>query len=797
MSENLVIVESPAKAKTIEKFLGKGYTVKSSFGHIRDLSKKKLGIDIENGFEPDYEISADKKKVVSELKALAGKASTVWLASDEDREGEAISWHLFQTLGLSAGNTKRIAFHEITKHAILEAIDNPREIDMNLVNAQQARRVLDRLVGFELSPVLWKKVAPKLSAGRVQSVALKLIVEREREILDFRTEPYFKASGVFHPVKEKASVKLNASSEGRFPDEVSAVSFLEKCKDAHFSLEGCDTREMEKSPAPPFTTSLLQQEASRKLGFSVSQTMMIAQRLYESGLITYMRTDSTNLSSLAINTIKELIISSWGAEYSRPRQFKTKSLGAQEAHEAIRPTYVANTTINGTAQEKKLYELIWKRAVASQMSNARVEKTTLTIGAPEIEEKFTSSGEQILFPGFLKVYLESTDDDNAAQDENQILPAMNIGDSLNAVKIAVAQKYTQKPQRYSEASLVKKMEELGIGRPSTYAPTITTITQRGYIKRESRPALQRDIVVFTLKAGNISREESKENYGAEKNKLFPQDIGMLVTDYLENNFKDILDYGFTASVEEDFDKVACGKLVWNKMIAAFYKGFHKEVENSITETERAHSERVLGADPASGKPIIARLGKFGPLVQKGANDDPEKQFASLASGQLIGSITLEEALKLFELPRNLGEYNEVKVSVSNGRFGPYIKYGSSFVSVPKGMSPYTITLQQAVEAIVNHKTREERKHIKEFPEIGVEILDGRFGPYIKYSGAAIDGKDYAAGNYKIEKGTDASAMSLEDCKRIVSSSTPSGKSGFRAAKAAKAAKSSGTGKTRK
>lgn len=785
MSENLVIVESPAKAKTIEKFLGKGYTVKSSFGHIRDLSKKKLGIDIENGFEPDYEISSDKKKLVSELKALAKEANTVWLASDEDREGEAISWHLFQTLDLDANNTRRIAFHEITKHAILEAIENPRDIDMNLVNAQQARRVLDRLVGFELSPVLWKKVAPKLSAGRVQSVALKLIVEREREILDFKSEPYFKASGVFHPVKEKASVKINAGSDTRFPNEDSAVSFLEKCRNATFTLEDSQTKEMEKSPAPPFTTSLLQQEASRKLGFSVSQTMMIAQKLYENGLITYMRTDSTNLSSLAINTIKDLIVSNWGAEYSKPRQFKTKSLGAQEAHEAIRPTYVANSSINGTAQEKKLYELIWKRAVASQMANARVEKTTLTIGSADIEEKFTSSGEQILFPGFLKVYFEETDDDNASGTDNQILPPISIGDALNAVKITLVQKYTQKPQRYSEASLVKKMEELGIGRPSTYAPTITTITQRGYIKRESRQPLERNIVVFTLKGNNISREETKENYGAEKNKLFPQDIGMLVTDYLENNFKDILDYGFTASVEEDFDKVACGKLVWNKMIANFYKGFHKEVENSIVETERAHSERLLGTDPASGKPVVARLGKFGPLVQKGTNDDPEKQFASLAAGQLIGSITLEEALKLFALPRTLGEYNGNAISVSNGRFGPYIKYGKSFVSLPKDLSPYTINLEQAIQTIENYKARQERKHIKDFAEIGVEILDGRFGPYIKYSGVAIDGTDYAAGNYKIDKNCDASLLSLEGCKKIISSSNPSGKSRFRAAKSKK------------
>ncbi len=772
MSENLVIVESPAKAKTIEKFLGKGYTVKSSFGHIRDLSKKKLGIDIENGFEPDYEISADKKRVVSELKSLATDAKTVWLASDEDREGEAIAWHLFHTLGLKDESTKRIAFHEITKSAILAAIDNPRKIDMDLVKAQQARRVLDRLVGFELSPVLWKKVAPKLSAGRVQSVAVKLIVEREREIQAFSSETYFKASAIFHPRKERASVKFNALAEAKFEGEKEAVDFLERCNGAEFTLLGRETRESEKSPAPPFTTSLLQQEASRKLGFTVSQTMMIAQRLYESGLITYMRTDSTNLSSLAINTIKEVITSTYGAEYSKPRQYRTKSMGAQEAHEAIRPTYVANTSIEGTAQEKKLYELIWKRAVASQMSNAKVEKTTLTIGAIGVEEKFISTGEQILFPGFLKVYLEGKDDENVSIDENQIIPPVETGDAMDAVKIIAAQKYTQKPQRYSEASLVKKMEELGIGRPSTYAPTITTIIQRGYISRESRPAMQRAILSFTLKGGTISREESIENYGAEKNKLFPQDIGILVTDYLQANFKDILDYGFTANVEEDFDKVACGKLVWNKMIQNFYKDFHKEVESSMSDTDHAHSERVLGTDPASGKTIIARLGKFGPLVQKGANDDPQKQFAPLPAGQLIGSITLDAALKLFALPRLVGSYQGKEIIASVGRFGPYIKFNGGFISIPKELSPYTISLEEAIKVIESHNNKEQAKHIAQFPEIGAEILNGRFGPYIKYSGAPVNGKEYAQGNYKIAKGTDASSITVDDCKKIIMEGTP-------------------------
>ncbi len=764
MGENLVIVESPAKAKTIEKFLGDGFTVKSSFGHIRDLSKKNLGIDIENGFEPNYEVSEDKTKVVSELKSLAKKAETIWLASDEDREGEAIAWHLQQTLKLKEENTKRIVFHEITKEAILNAIKNPRGVDNNLVMAQQARRVLDRLVGFELSPVLWKKVAPKLSAGRVQSVALRLVVDREREIMAFKSEPFFKVTGLFHPQSKGKSVKINSTLDKKFASRQEAESFLEKCKSALFHIREIEKRELSRTPAPPFTTSALQQEASRKLGFSVSQTMRIAQKLYESGLITYMRTDSTNLSEQALGIIKHTIIENFGAEYSKLRTYKTKSKGAQEAHEAIRPTYPANQTIEGTPQEKKLYSLIWKRTVASQMADAKLEKTNITISGSNFTERFISQGEQVVFDGFLKLYLESKDDEHENEEENQLLPVLDINEQLDNLGITATQRFTQKPPRYSEASLVKKLEELGIGRPSTYAPTIETITQRGYITKENREGTAREYCQIVLKDGKITATTLSEMTGAEKSKLFPQDIGILVTDYLAQNFENILDYGFTAKVEEDFDKVAAGKLVWNKMIKNFYSDFHIQVDNALKDTTHKNAERILGTDPKSGKVLIVRLGKFGPLVQKGENDDPDKQFAGLPKDKLIESITIEEALQLFELPRTVGEFNGKSVVASSGRFGPYIRYNSKFISLGKTYSPYTVTIEEAIKLIEEHDRKEAEKFINSFPEQDIEVLNGRFGAYIKHGGE----------NYKLPKGTDARSLTLEECLNIIKSVKPSG-----------------------
>ena len=764
MGENLVIVESPAKAATIEKFLGKGFTVKSSFGHIRDLEKKNLGINIENGFEPVYEISDDKKKVVSELKSLAKKADTVWLASDEDREGEAIAWHLFHTLNLKEENTKRIVFHEITKNAILNAIENPRSIDNNLVMAQQARRVLDRLVGFELSPILWKKVAPKLSAGRVQSVAVRLIVEREREIMAFNSTPYFRISGVFHPATAKKSVKVNATLDTRYSTQDEANAFLCKCKESSFFIESVDKKQVTRTPAPPFTTSALQQEAARKLGLSVSQTMRIAQKLYESGLITYMRTDSTNLSQLAINSIKQVITGEFGAEYSKVRQYKTKSKGAQEAHEAIRPTYPANSTIEGTPQEKKLYDLIWKRTIASQMSDALLEKTDITIGGNNLAEKFISQGEQVVFDGFLKLYLEGRDDEETETD-NQLLPVLNENEVMENIEITATERFTQKPPRYSEASLVKKLEELGIGRPSTYAPTISTITQkRGYVVKENREGTERQYSKLTLINGVISAATYTETTGAEKGKLFPEDIGILVTDFLSKNFENILDYGFTAKVEEDFDKIAAGKLVWNKVIESFYNPFHNQVDVTMHESTHTNAERVLGNDPATGKAIIVRLGKFGPLVQKGANEDPDKQFASLQKGQLIESITLEEALKLFELPRTVGEYNGKKIIAAIGRFGPYLRYDGKFVSLGKTYDPRTIDESTAIALIEEHSRKEAEKFIANFEAEDIQILNGRFGAYIKHAGE----------NYKIPKGTDAKTLDVAACQAIIAKTKPSG-----------------------
>lgn len=769
MGENLVIVESPAKAKTIEGFLGKDFTVKSSFGHIRDLSKKHLGIDIEHGFKPDYLIPDDKKKVVQELKSLSEKASTIWLASDEDREGEAIAWHLQQVLGLKPEQVRRIVFHEITKSAILNAIENPREINSNLVMAQQARRILDRIVGFELSPILWKKVASNLSAGRVQSVAVRLIVEREREILAFNAEKFYKVTGRFRPEGKKAL--LDAVLDQKFEDAASAASFLEKCRESSFRIADIKKKDMTRCPAPPFTTSALQQEASRKLGFSVSQTMRIAQKLYESGLITYMRTDSTNLSQLALNTIRQVISATYGEEYSKTRQYKTKSKGAQEAHEAIRPTYPANATIEGTAQEKRLYSLIWKRCIASQMADAKIEKTNITIEGSAFPQHFICSGEQVVFDGFLKLYMEGRDDDPAdemAQEgqSSRLLPELEVSESLDRVEIAATERFGQRPPRYSEASLVKKLEELGIGRPSTYAPTITTITQRGYIVKEDREGSVRNYEKFLLKGEAIEKVQCSESFGSEKGKLFPQDIGMLVTDFLKSNFAEILDYGFTAKVEEDFDKIAAGKKVWNNVLESFYRPFHSQVEKTLRESAHKNAERVLGNDPKTGKILTVRLGKFGPLVQMGTNDDPEKKFAGLQKGQLIESITLEEALELFTLPRKVGQIDGKDVTASSGRFGPYIKYDGKYISIKNMFDPHSITLEQAAAVMEEHNKKEADKHIASFPEHDIEVINGRFGPYIKHGSL----------NYKIPKGTDAKALTADDCLQIISKQSPGSKS---------------------
>ena len=754
MSENLVIVESPAKARTIEKFLGKGYTVKSSFGHIRDLKKKGLGIDIENGFLPQYEISSDKKKTVSELKTAAGKADTVWLASDEDREGEAIAWHLAETLSLDPEKTRRIVFHEITKNAILDAIENPRDIDMNLVKAQQARRVLDRLVGFELSPILWKKIQPKLSAGRVQSVALRLIVDREREISAFEAKPYFRVEGVFYA--EGSKKPIHATLDRKFDTEDEARAFLERCRGEEFHIASVDKREARRSPAPPFTTSTLQQEAARKLGYSVSQTMSIAQRLYEAGLITYMRTDSMNLSTLALGTTKEVVTRLYGAPYAKTRNYHTHAKGAQEAHEAIRPTYVSNLDIEGTATEKRLYNLIWKRTVACQMADAVVEKTDVEIRGSRIAEKFLASGEQILFDGFLKVYIEGRDDE---ESENlTVLPTLGEGQLLNCNQISAIQKYTQHLPRYSEASLVKKLEELGIGRPSTYASTVSTLITRGYIIKGDKPGLDQEVCQLDLRDGQITRSVRHEKTGAEKKKLLPENIGIVVTDFLAANFADILDYGFTAQVEESFDKVAKGRLSWDKVISDFYGPFHKEVDGSLQDQEHTRSERLIGYDPVSGKPISARIGRFGPLLQKGTSDDPDKQFVSLRKGQLIETITLEDALQLFALPRVVGHYGDAEITTAIGRFGPYVKYDGHFVSLAKGQDPYTLTEEQAIALIEESRNKETKKVIADFTDAGIQILNGRYGPYLK------KGKE----NYRIPKKQDAASLTLEDCLAIIS-----------------------------
>ena len=761
--KNLVIVESPAKAGTIQKFLGEKFTVKSSFGHIRDLSDNELSIDIKDGFKPEYVIPADKKKVVADLKKEAKAADIVWLASDEDREGEAISWHLFETLGLKADNTKRIVFHEITKNAILNAIENPREIDMNLVNAQQARRVLDRLVGFELSPVLWRKIQPKLSAGRVQSVALRLVVDREREILGFKHEQYYKVEALFHPEGTPEKTLVKATLDRRFPDLESAQAFLEKCIGATFTISDIEKKEGTRTPAAPFTTSTLQQEAARKLRLSVSQTMSIAQKLYEHGLITYMRTDSTNLSSLAINTAKQFICDNFGAEYSKVRQYRTKAKGAQEAHEAIRPTYIENTTIEGTPQEKRLYELIWKRTVASQMADARIMRTDIKVASDKGEEKFNVQASQVLFDGFLKLYMESTDEP-AQEDEIIILPEMNIGDRMYDKEITAECRFTAAPPRYSEATLVKKLEELGIGRPSTYAPTISTLTKgRGYIIKGDKTGEKHAVTNLTLKNGVIKSSSKSETVGAEKGRLLPQDIGMIVTDYLVKNFETILDYGFTANVEKDFDQIADGLMPWNNVINEFYSPFHTRVQDTLSNREYNNVSRELGVDPADGQMLVARFGQYGPYVQKG--DGESKQYASLAPGQLIESITLEEALKLFELPRTVGKHNDIDIICTKGKFGPYIKYGDKNVSLPRGTDPLKVDLDTCIKLIEDSLNKKTGGIIAEYTESDIQVINGSYGPYIKHAG----------NNYKIPKGTDTSALTEEQCKEIIANSEPTGK----------------------
>ena len=759
MEENLVIVESPAKAGTIQKFLGKDYVVKSSFGHIRDLHDNSLSIDVEHGFKPEYEIPADKKKVVADLKKAAKAAGTVWLASDEDREGEAISWHLYETLGLKKENTRRIVFHEITKNAILHAIENPRDIDMNLVDAQQARRVLDRLVGFELSPILWKKIQPKLSAGRVQSVALRLIVDREREIMNFRKEQYYRVEAAFHPASAPAGIQVKAVLDTKFPDIDAAEEFLHRCSGAVFSIRSIDKKEGVRFPAAPFTTSSLQQEAARKLRFSVSQTMGIAQKLYEAGYITYMRTDSTNLSTLALNTSKKYICENFGEEYSRTRQYKTKAKGAQEAHEAIRPTYIEHTEIPGTPQEKKLYDLIWKRTVASQMADAKVMKTDIKVGHDKGAELFSIQATEVLFDGFLKLYMESTDEPQ--EDDEILLPELSTGEVMEEQEMTAECKFTAPPMRYSEATLVKKLEELGIGRPSTYAPTISTLTKgRGYIIKGDKEGEKIQVTNLVMKDGTVSRVRKTETVGAGKGRLLPQEIGMIVTDYLVDNFSRILDYGFTADVEKDFDKVAEGKMPWNELIASFYSPFHDRVEKVLNDHQYSHVSRELGTDPKDGKPIVAKYGQYGPYVQKGEGED--RQFASLAPGQLIESITLEDALKLFELPRTVGEYNGVSIVCTKGRFGPYIKYGDRNISLPRGADPISIDLDSCIKVIEEAATRKAGAVISNFEQSDIQVIDGNYGAYIKHAGQ----------NYRIPKGTDAAALTEEACKEIISSSKP-------------------------
>ena len=762
MQENLVIVESPAKAKKIEEFLGKDYKVMSSYGHIRDLKKRELSID-EKTMEPDYEIPEEKKKLVTELKTTAKKAKKIWLASDEDREGEAISWHLCEVLGLDEEKTSRIVFHEITKPAIMEAIEHPRHLDMNLVNAQQARRVLDRLVGFKLSPVLWRKVKPALSAGRVQSVAVRLIVEREREIQKFKSEPYYRVVAIFALLNEDGNAtEVKAELDKRFKTHEEVEAFLEECKDAKFMVESVSKKPLKRTPAPPFTTSTLQQEAARKLGFTVSQTMMIAQKLYESGRITYMRTDSVNLSTLCTNASKDEIIKVYGKEYSHPRAYHTHSKGAQEAHEAIRPTYMSETSIDGTSQEKRLYELIWKRTIASQMADAQIEKTTVTISIDDTDEKFVANGEVITFDGFIKVYRESTDDEDNSEDSTHILPAMQEGDELQRREITATERFSAAPLRYTEASLVKKLEDLGIGRPSTYAPTISTIQQREYVQKGDKKGEERSYTVDSLKGIKVTQKIKKEIAGNEKGKLLPTDIGIVVNDFLMENFPGIMDYNFTANVEQKFDDIAEGKTDWNKWMKNFDKEFEPEVDQVMNaRSEHKAGERELGNDPKSGRPVFVKIGRFGPVVQIGTADDKDKpQFAQLPADKSIETITLEEALELFKLPRELGDFEGSKVSIGTGRFGPYVLHNRKYVSIPKEEDPMTITLERAIELINEKRKAEQKRHLKTFAEDSkLELLNGRYGPYIAY-----DGKNYRLPKNKMDN---VEALTYEECMTII------------------------------
>lgn len=772
MQENLVIVESPAKAKTIEKFLGKDYKVMSSYGHIRDLKKKELSIDLDT-LNPDYEIPEEKKKVVSELKKNAKAAKKIWLASDEDREGEAISWHLCEVLGLDEANTNRIVFHEITKPAILKAIETPRHLDMNLVNAQQARRVLDRLVGFRLSPVLWRKVKPALSAGRVQSVAVRLIVEREREIQNFVSEPYYRVNAVFAVTSDDgAKNEVKAELSNRFKTHEEALAFLEECKKSKFTVSSITKKPLKRTPAPPFTTSTLQQEAARKLGFTVSQTMMVAQRLYEAGRITYMRTDSVNLSSLAINTSKDEIVRLYGEEYSKVRMYHTHSKGAQEAHEAIRPTYIDNVSIEGTSQEKRLYDLIWKRTIASQMADAQIEKTTVNIAMESEDGKttndlqFIANGEVVAFEGFLKVYHESTDDEDAGEEFSHALPVMHEGEELERREIVSTERYSQSPNRYTEASLVRKLEELGIGRPSTYAPTISTIQQRDYVHKGDRKGEERKYAVDSLLGLKITSKTKKEMAGADKGKLIPTDIGMVVNDFLMENFPEIMDYNFTAKVEQEFDKIAEGKAEWNKEMKVFYQGFEPEVEKVMNaRSEHKAGERELGIDPATGKPVFVKIGRFGPVVQIGTADDEDKpRFSQLPSDKSMETITLNEALELFKLPRTVGQFEGTDVVIGAGRFGPYVLHNKKYVSLPKDENPMTITLDAAINLIQKKRLQEAQRHLKTFEEdANMEVMNGRYGPYIAYNG-----KNYRMPKALHEK---ASELTYEQCMDIVNNAT--------------------------
>ena len=762
MQKNLVIVESPAKAKTIEKFLGKDFKVMSSYGHIRDLKKKEISID-DKTLEPEYEIPEEKVKLVEDLRGKAANAETVWLASDEDREGEAISWHLCEVLGLDKDKTNRIVFHEITKPAILDAIEHPRHINMDLVNAQQARRVLDRLVGFKLSPVLWRKVKPALSAGRVQSVAVRLIVEREREIQNFTTEPYYSVSGVFaiaNPDGSASEVKAQLSK--RFKTESEVTEFLEKCKTTTFTVEGITKKPMKRTPAPPFTTSTLQQEAARKLGYSVSQTMMIAQHLYESGRITYMRTDSVNLSQLCLNASKKEIIDLYGENYSKTRKYHTSSKGAQEAHEAIRPSYMEKSNIEGSAQEKRLYELIWKRTIASQMADAEIEKTTITIKSDDIEEVFTAQGEVVKFDGFIKVYRESSDEDESSEDYSHSLPAMKEGQELVRREILATERFSVGPQRYTEASLVHKMEELGIGRPSTYAPTISTIQQREYVMKGDKKGEERFYSIYQLKGKQITQKTRKEMVGSDKGKLIPTDIGTVVNDFLMENFSEIMDYNFTAKVEQDFDKIAEGNEQWKDMMKQFYKSFEPTVEETMNSRQKFKAgERLLGNDPKSGRPVYVKIGRFGPVVQIGSSEDKDKPlFAQLPKELSMETITLEEAVELFKLPRELGDFEGSAVSVGAGRFGPYVKHENMFASLPKDADPMAITLEEAITLIQEKRRAEAAKHLKFFLEDPkLEIMNGLYGPYLSY-----DGKNYRLPKTMHEK---VKELTYAECMKVI------------------------------